>query len=209
MTLVQSLAAFLLAGGLLTITPGLDTALVLRTAAGEGRTAAVMAMVGIQLGCLIWGAAVAVGLGALLQASSSAYTALTWVGAAYLVYVGLTLLVRPRQSFAIGAEAPTPMSATTWLWRGLLTNLLNPKIGVFYVSFLPQFVPVGYAPAPYIFGLAIYHDLIGITWLSLLILGMDRLRPHLQRPAIVAWLDRLTGLVFVAFGLRLVLARRA
>ena len=93
-------------------------------------------------------------------------------------------------------------------WRGLLTNLLNPKIGVFYLSFLPQFVPAGYAPAPSIFGLAVFHDVIGAAWLSLLILSLGRMGPLLRRSGFIAWLDRGTGAVFILFGLRLVFDRR-
>lgn len=209
MTLPQAVLAFLLAGGLLTITPGLDTALVLRTAASLGRRSAFLATLGIQLGCLAWGAAVALGLGALLAASAFAYTILTWVGAGYLVWIGIGLLLRPRQAFSIGQDGPaTTTNSWIWLRRGLLTNLLNPKIGVFYVSFLPQFVPQAYPAAPSLFGFAVLHVLLASVWFSILILGMERLRPALSRPAVIAWLDRATGAVFVAFGLKLVLGRR-
>lgn len=207
MTLVQSLLGFGLAAGLLTITPGLDTALVLRTAAGEGRGAALRAAMGIQLGCLVWGAAVALGLGALLQASAVAYTALTWTGAAYLAVIGVQLILRPRRAFAFGPAERRGTGMASFR-RGLLTNLLNPKIGVFYLSFLPQFVPTGYPAAPSIFGLAVLHDLIGSSWFVLLILGLGRMGPLLRRPGFVAWLDRGTGAVFILFGLRLVMDRR-
>ena len=207
MTLPQAIAAFLVAGGVLTITPGLDTALVLRTAAGEGRRAAFLAMAGIQLGCLSWGAAVALGLGALLATSAWAYAALTWAGAAYLAWIGLMLLVRPRRGFDLGPDGPA-RPPWAWLRRGFLTNLLNPKVGMFYVSFLPQFVPDGYPPAPSIFGFAVLHVVLAVLWLALLIVGTARLRPMLMRPALIASLDRLTGLVFVGFGLRLAFARR-
>lgn len=207
MTLGQSLAAFLLAGGLLTITPGLDTMLVMRTAASEGRRTALLAAAGIQLGCLVWGAAVALGLGVLLTASETAYRVLTWAGAATLVWIGLGLLLRPRRGLAVAAGGPAASAAGgRWLWRGCLTNLLNPKIGVFYVSFLPQFVPAGFAAPPFIFGLAVLHVALATVWLSLLVAGMGRLGPLLRRPVLVAWLDRATGAVLLAFGLRLAAA---
>ncbi len=207
MTPIQSLLGFGLAAGLLTITPGLDTALVLRTAASEGRGAAFRATLGIQLGCLLWGAAVALGLGALLETSTMAYGALTWAGAAYLTVVGMGLVLRPRRAFVPG-PADRHQARMASFWRGLLTNLLNPKIGVFYLSFLPQFVPAGYAPAPSIFGLAVFHDVIGAAWLSLLILSLGRMGPVLRRSGFIAWLDRGTGAVFILFGLRLVFDRR-
>jgi len=208
MTVVQALSAYVVAAGLLTITPGLDTALVLRTAAVEGPKRAVFAALGINVGCLIWGAAVALGLGALLAASTLAFTILKWVGAAYLVWLGLNLLLKPRDRFEIATGAKRGGGDLTWMRRGFLTNLLNPKIGVFYVSFLPQFLPAGVQAAPFIFLLAVIHVLIGSCWSATLIAGTRPIAGVLQRAAVVRWLDRLTGGVFVAFGVRLALDRR-
>lgn len=207
MTSAQSALAFLLAGGLLTITPGLDTALVLRTAATEGRRAALFAAAGVQLGCLAWGCAVAFGLGTVLAASAAAYAGLKLAGAAYLAWVGVGLLLRPRRALATGPDGAAAGPAAS-LRRGLLTNLLNPKVGVFYVSFLPQFVPDGFPVAPAILGLVALHVLMACAWLALLVAGMGRLRPVLRRPAVVAALDRVTGAVFVGFGMRLALDPR-
>src|ERR1700761_7982906 len=105
MSVVQALIAFSVAAGLLTITPGLDTALVLRTAAVEGAKRAALAALGIGLGCLVWGAAVALGLAALLKASALAFTALKWAGAAYLVWLGIGMLLKPRDRFSLGEAA--------------------------------------------------------------------------------------------------------
>jgi threonine/homoserine/homoserine lactone efflux protein len=128
------LLAFAAAASLLTVTPGVDTAIVLRTATLEGRRQAVLAAAGICLGCLAWGVAVSLGLGALLQASELAYTVVKFAGAAYLIWLGSRLLFKPRASFDSGPdEAPAAASGQAF-WRGLLTNLLNPKVGVFYVS---------------------------------------------------------------------------
>src|SRR5205085_6062463 len=104
MTLAQSLIAFLIAAGLLTMTPGLDTAMVLRAATVEGRRPAALAALGIGLGCLVWGASVALGLGALLTASPLAFEALKWGGAAYLLFLGARLILQPRRSAAIDAQ---------------------------------------------------------------------------------------------------------
>lgn len=206
MTLVQSLSAFTLAATLLTLTPGLDTALVLRTAAAEGAKRAALAGAGILLGCLAWGAAAAVGLGALLAASTLAFTALKWAGAAYLVWMGINLLRKPRDSFE--TEAASSVSGGGWLWRGLFTNLLNPKVGVFYVSFLPQFLVEGVPAGPYMFGLAAIHALLGAIWFATLIAATQPISRALRRPAVVRWMDRTTGAVFIGFGLKLALARR-
>lgn len=208
MTPVGALAAFSLAAGLLTITPGLDVALVLRTAAAEGPKRAWLAVFGIGLGTLIWGAMVALGLGALLTASALAFTVLKWAGAAYLVWFGLNLLLKPRDRFEVAGPAATPGGGLTWLKRGLLNNLLNPKIGVFYASFLPQFVPGGVPAAPWMVMLAAIHVAMSLAWFAVLIGATGRIAHILQRAAVVRWLDRVTGGVFLGFGVSLALARR-
>jgi threonine/homoserine/homoserine lactone efflux protein len=206
MTVAQSLAAFVVAAGLLTVTPGLDTALILRTSTVEGPRKAVLAMLGISGGLLVWGAAVAVGLTALLTASQIAFTILKWVGAAYLVWLGVTLLLRPRQRFDPSPAAPD-VRGGNWFWRGLLNNLLNPKIGVFYVSFLPQFIPTGVPAGPYTFLLAVIHVVLGLIWLGTLIIATRPLNRVLRRPRVIKTLDRLTGCVFVGFGVKLAAQR--
>src|SRR6185437_11970143 len=146
-SVAESLVAFTAAAALLTITPGLDTALVLRTVASEGPRRGLWSGIGIITGCLVWAASVAAGLGVLLVASRIGYTVLRWAGAGYLLYVGLKMLRHPRTSFASpGGIPPRGRSAFA---RGALTNLLNPKVGVFYVSFLPQFIPTDVAVAPF------------------------------------------------------------
>jgi threonine/homoserine/homoserine lactone efflux protein len=204
--LETALIAFVAAASLLTITPGLDTAMVLRTAAVEGPRTAALAGLGIICGCLAWGAAVALGLGVLLAASSFAYVALKWAGAAYLAWIGIRLILQPRSQFDLGA-APN-VGRGNWWARGFLNNLLNPKIGVFYVSFLPQFAPAGYPAAPFIFLLAVIHGVLGALWFSALIAATSPLKRWLARQAVVRWIDRVTGAVFLGFGLRLALDRR-
>lgn len=208
MTVVQALSAYVVAAGLLTLTPGLDTALILRTAAVEGPKRAAFAALGINIGCLIWGAAVALGLGALLAASTLAFNILKWVGAAYLVWLGLNLLLKPRDRFVVADGAKLGGGDLAWMRRGFLTNLLNPKVGVFYVSFLPQFLPTGVQAAPFIFLLAVIHVVLGSCWSATLIMATRPIAGVLERAAVVRWLDRITGGVFVAFGVRLALERR-
>ncbi|WP_332771518.1 LysE family translocator [Phenylobacterium sp.] len=208
MSVVEALVAFTLAAGLLTLTPGLDTALILRTAAAEGPKRAVLAMVGILAGCFVWGGLVAFGLGAVLAASTLAFTVLKWIGAAYLLWLGIGLILKPRDRFEVGA-APAPSGGdTAWMRRGFLSNLLNPKMGVFYVSFLPQFLPQGVSAAPFMLLLTAIHVLLGVIWLGLLIAATQPLARVLRQAAVVRWLDRVTGGVFIAFGLKLALERR-
>lgn len=215
MTIYHALLAFTLAAGLLTITPGLDTALVLRTAAVEGSRRAMFAAIGICFGCLIWGLAASVGLGALLAASQVAYRALRLAGACYLIFLGVKMLLRKHESASTLPDSALPspashnsVSAPRWFVRGLLTNLLNPKVGVFYVTFLPQFIPAGVPVIRFSMLLAAIHAAEGILWFCLLILATRPLSRLLHRPRVAQTLDRATGTVLVGFGLGLVLDRR-
>lgn len=206
MTLADSLLAFTLAATLLTITPGLDTALVLRTATVEGKRQAIQAALGINAGCLLWGAAVAFGLGALIMVSELAYTALKYCGAAYLCWLGLNMLLAPRS--AMGAAKPPGQRGANWFFKGLLGNVLNPKIGIFYVSFLPQFIPQGSPLVPWTFGLVAIHVVLGLAW-SLLLIGATRpLSTFLQRARVMRWMDRTTGTLFLLFAARLAFSKR-
>lgn len=208
MTVAQALIAFSIAAALLTITPGLDTALVLRTAAVEGPKRAALAAAGVCLGTIVWGAAVGFGLGALLTASHLAYEVLKWAGAAYLLWLGANLILRPRDRFEVGDGSSADVSPLGWFWRGLLNNLLNPKAGVFYVSFLPQFVPAHVPVAPFCVLLASLHALMGLPWFGAIIAATRPISRTLQRASVVRWLDRLTGGLFIGFGVRLALERR-
>ena len=201
-----SLATFTTAATLLTITPGLDTALVLRTAATGNARRAALAGLGIAVGCFCWAMLVALGLGALLAASQLAYTVLRWTGAAYLVWTGYKMLRNPRQSFV--AIDGHERGARTAFGTGALTNLLNPKVGVFYVSFLPQFVPHSVSVAPYILLLGAIHALLGLIWFACLIIATRSLAGFLRRPTMVRACDRVTGAVFVGFGINLALESR-
>lgn len=167
-----------------------------------------MAATGIAAGCLVWGIAVAFGLGALLAASATSYALLKLCGGAYLIWTGVGLMRGPRRETGPSRGIEPPRDSRAWLRRGLLTNLLNPKIGLFYVSFLPQFVPDGMSAGPAVLGLATLHVLMGAAWFSVLIFGLGHLGTVLRRPGVAAWLDRLTGTIFIAFGLRLALGQR-
>lgn len=197
------LLAFAAAASLLTVTPGVDTAIVLRTATLEGRRQAVLAAAGICLGCLAWGVAVSLGLGALLQASELGYTVVKFAGAAYLIWLGSRLLFNPRASFDSGTDRSPAATNGQAFWRGLLTNLLNPKVGVFYVTFLPQFVPLGADVAAYSFFLACLHVLLSLAWFAVLIAATIPLAKLLRSPELTKAMDRVTGGVLVAFGVRL------
>lgn len=206
MSIADNLIAFTLAATLLTVTPGLDTAMILRTSAVEGRKQGLRAALGINAGCLLWGAAVAFGLGALIAVSELAYDILKYCGAAYLAWLGVNMLLRPRQSLAPAEAEGRP--AANWFLKGMMGNLLNPKVGIFYVSFLPQFIPQGQPLIAWTFGLVGIHVLLGLIWAVGLISATQSMAGVLRKGKVIQWMDRATGLVFVLFAARLALSRR-
>lgn len=185
---------YLTAAALVTIAPGLDTALVLRTAAVSGSKSAFCAGLGISLGCLVWAGAVALGVGAVLNASELAYSVLKWVGATYLLWVGVRLISRPRIYFDV-----SPSTTSHPFLTGFLTNVLNPKVGVFYVSFLPQFVPEDVTVGPYIMFLGFIHAAIGTLWFLTLIALTRPIVGFIKRRTVLQVIDRITGGVFISF----------
>jgi threonine/homoserine/homoserine lactone efflux protein len=211
--MIQPVLLFVAAAGLLTITPGVDTAMVLRTSTACGPRDGAAASIGICLGLLVWGVSAAFGLTALLAASTLAFTIVKWVGAAYLVYLGVKLLTKPRTSLVVDRRSlKSPVEGLgnkEAFGRGFLSNMLNPKVGVFYVTFLPQFIPHGASVAGFSLLLASIHVLITLVWFSLLIALTVPLGRFLSKPRVVRNLDRLTGCVFVGFGVKLAVAKRA
>ncbi|HCN98121.1 MAG TPA: lysine transporter LysE [Leclercia sp.] len=206
MSVTDSLLAFSLAALLLTLTPGLDTALILRTACAEGGKKAFQAALGIDTGCFIWGALVALGLGALLAVSELAYTILKICGAAYLCWLGLQLIRRPRSSFN-HSDGVNP-SPGNWFVKGMLGNVLNPKMGIFYVSFLPQFIPAGHSPFIWTFILVSIHVAIGTMWSVTLILSTHFASAILKKSSVIRGMDRATGGLFLCFAAKLALSTR-
>ncbi|MEU6922091.1 LysE family translocator [Streptomyces sp. NPDC046631] len=211
MVISTALWSFALVVGLLTLTPGLDTALILRTSALGRRRRAWGVVLGIQTGTLLWGALTSLGVTALLTASHLAYTALRWAGAAYLVWLGARML---RDTFR-GVPAPETgdpalLAGTDSVrggWRqGTLTNLLNPKMGAFYVAVLPQFIPAGTGHFAMGLLLTTVHILIGLVWSAVLIGFARVLHGWLRKPRARRLLDRITGTVIAAFGIRLALS---
>jgi threonine/homoserine/homoserine lactone efflux protein len=202
MDIAASIGSFALVVALLTVTPGLDTALILRTSLLAGKRPAWGVVLGIQLGTLAWGLLTAVGLSALLAASQFGYDVLRWAGAAYLVWMGLRMLL--ARGDAPGEEkAQQEVRFRTGFRRGLVTNLLNPKVGAFYVAMLPQFIPQDAPHAVMGLLLAGVHVGEGLLWSAALIGFAALMSRTLRTPFVRRLLDRITGVVIVAFGVRL------
>ena len=211
MTLPAAVFSFAVVAGLLTVIPGLDTALVLRAAITQGRRQAFATALGINTGALVWGAGAAVGVSALLTASSIAYMLVRIAGAAYMIWLGSKMLwsaVHDRERIDKPESNIAAVPATAWgSWRrGLLTNLLNPKIGAFYVAVLPQFIPAGTSHLAVGLLLALVHDAEGMLCFTAIIFGAQSARRWLARRSAKRAIDGVTGTVLVGFGLRLSLS---
>ena len=205
------LLTFAAAAGVFTITPGLDTAMTLRTATTSGWKAGLAAVVGICLGLGIWGLAAAFGLTALLAASETAFTVVKWAGALYLAWLGIGLILHPRTSLGAAEAVPVQVQADARapFRRGLLTNLLNPKVGIFYMTFMPQFIPPHVNVKEFSLLLTAIQALLSFAWLALLVVLTVPLGRFLSSATVVRRMARLTGSIFLAFSLKLALSRGA
>ncbi|MCE9668059.1 LysE family translocator [Myxococcus stipitatus] len=202
------LVAFLLAGIALNLTPGPDTMYVLARSVGQGRGAGFVSALGIAVGCLFHIAAATLGLSALLATSAVAFTVVKWVGALYLVWLGIQMLRSKAGPDAVRGLAPAS------LWRifrdGVVTNVLNPKVALFFLAFLPQFVdPTRGSTGLQFVLLGLLFDLTGTLWLAFIAGVAGAFGAWLRRsPRFTAWQQRVTGGVFVALGARLALQER-
>lgn len=203
----HDLALFVVSCVLLNITPGADTLFVATRSASQGLKAGVAAALGIGSGCLVHVLAAAVGLSAVLAASSWAFTLMKYVGAAYLVYIGLSFLFKKDKPAAASAAQTPAITATPLplVWRqGFLTNVLNPKVALFFLAFMPQFIDAAAPQKALAFVLlgAIF-TCTGTLWCICVAWLSARLRSLQVGRGVVRWLERVVGGLFVALGIRL------
>ena len=208
----SSLLMFIVAGWLLNLTPGPDVLYIVRHAMRQGVRAGMVAALGIVSGCFVHVLAAALGVGALLAASATAFTVLKWVGAAYLVWMGVKLLLARSgtspmlaASTAENAAAPEALPLSR-IWRqGFLTNVLNPKVALFFLAFVPQFIDphsahklLAFVLLGLIFNLNSLPINFGYAWLGAWASRRLTLVQHALR-----WVDRAAGLLFIGFGAKL------
>lgn len=205
--MIELLIPFFIAICILTITPGLDTTLIIRTASLETKSKAIKTAAGISFGCIIWGVIVACGLGALLATSEIAFSILKWTGAIYLAWLGVKMILNPRNSLE-SANDVADKGKQNWFIKGFLTNILNPKVGIFYISFLPQFIPKGGQTEVWVMALVLIHVVIGFAWSFTLITLMKPIAKYLKQPRIIQNLDRMTGSIFLLFAVKLAFTKR-
>ena len=214
------LLMFILAGWLLNLTPGPDVLCIVSHALRSGARAGIVAGLGVTAGCFIHIFAAALGVGALIAASATAFTVLKWVGAAYLFYVGVKLLlarvgtgpgVSPLGAAVVAqTHEHLPADLHKVFRDGFFTNALNPKVAIFFLAFVPQFIAPGTAEPIWAFlSLGVLFNINAIpvnTGWALVAAWAARRAAVVQRS--LAWLDRVAGALFIAFGLKLALSSR-
>ncbi|MBB4842506.1 RhtB (resistance to homoserine/threonine) family protein [Paucibacter oligotrophus] len=207
----QDLTLFIISGLLLNIAPGPDSLLIMSRSASQGWRAGVSAALGIGAGTCVHVLAAALGLSALLATSAWAFTVIKWVGAAYLVYIGLQMLLSRRVSTAAEPlAAPPALSYRKIFAQGFLTNVLNPKVALFFLAFVPQFIAPDAAHKSLAFiVLGAIFNFNGMLWCNFLAIftALASRRLRLQ-PWLRAWLNRAIGALFLSFGLKLALASK-
>jgi threonine/homoserine/homoserine lactone efflux protein len=206
----HDLVLFVGSGLLLNVTPGPDTLYIVGRSTTQGLRAGVVAALGIGAGTLVHISAAAFGLSAILAASAGAFTAIKLIGAAYLVYVGLSLALSSRNPLEEAGTPPlAPASLGTVFMQGFLTNVLNPKVALFFLAFLPQFVATDAANKALAFlFLGLVFNVNGTLWNLFVAWSAARVTAGLrQRAAALKWFNRCVGGIFVALGIRLALAR--
>ncbi len=204
---VEHIGLFIVAGILLNLTPGPDVLYIVANALRSGARAGMVAAIGITAGCFVHIFAAAIGVSALMAASATAFTVLKWAGAAYLVYVGLRMLLSrtPAPENLSAASNETAPALKAIFLRGFLTNALNPKVALFFLAFVPQFIAPDVDNKPLAFlllGLLFNFNALWVNfgW-ALAAAWLAARMTAVQRG--IQWLERAAGLMFVGFGLKL------
>ena len=205
----MSLGLYVLASLALIATPGQDMLYVISRSLAQGRLAGVCSAVGVCLGILVHTALAALGVGAILVASEALFLALKLVGAAYLVYLGIRLLFA-REAVTLAARPTLPLAPLALIWQGVLSNVTNPKIVLFFFAFLPQFVsPASAHPTRDLVFLGVLYALLALPVKAAVGLAAGSLSERvLGRPGALVWINRASGSVLIALGLRLATAER-
>jgi threonine/homoserine/homoserine lactone efflux protein len=200
---------FALTGLLLNLTPGNDMLYVIARSSGQGTKAGVISALGIGAGCLVHVFAAVVGLSALIAQSSMAFEIIKYAGAAYLIYLGLRSLFTKTQTNLINQSLPI-ISYKKIFWQGVLTNVLNPKVALFFLAFLPQFIDLQKNnPSIQVLFLGAWFDLVGTLVNVLVALLFGRLGKWISKsPGFIQWQQRITGAILIGLGIKVALSTR-
>ena len=205
---ILNFEAFLIAITILTLTPGLDTALVIRNASRSGGIDGCVTSLGICLGLFVHATLSAVGISAILLQSAQLFQVMKWCGAAYLIWLGLSSLratFKGASRLNISTCPAVTFEPKRSLREGFLSNVLNPKTAIFYLAFLPQFIDPDYSPFVQSLTLAGIHFLIAMVWQCSLSGAINSAKNWLKNTSIMTWMEGVTGTVLILLGIKLLM----
>ena len=207
--IVENFWVFALTGLLLNLTPGNDMLYVIARSSGQGTKAGIISALGIGAGCVIHILAAVVGLSALIAQSAVAFDIIKYAGAAYLIYLGIRSVLRKKHSIKINRDLGE-LSYQKIFWQGFITNVLNPKVALFFLAFLPQFINIdkGNTWLQILF-LGSWFDMVGTLVNILVALLFGKIGAWLsQSPVFIQWQERITGTILIGLGIKVALSSK-
>ena len=200
---------FAFAALMLNITPGNDMLFVITRSAGQGVKAGIICSLGIMVGCMVHIIAAVIGLSAIIASSAVAFNIIKYVGAAYLIYLGVKSLISKRRSFEIDNNIQQ-LPYKKLFWQGVITNVLNPKVALFFLAFLPQFIDMHSGNSQWqILFLGIWFDVSGTIVNILVAMLFGKIGSWLSHsPRFIQWQERFTGAILIALGIKVALSSR-
>ena len=205
---MHSFLTFLILTIVVITSPGIDTALITKTTISRGKKAGLQMAFGISTGSLVHTCAAALGLSAILLKSALAFEVIKYIGAVYLLYLGVQAFWSTRKGDADTAELRIKVRGKSPYNQGLLSNALNPKVAVFFLTFLPQFVEPGANTMEQLFLMGVIYTGLAIVWFLIYVSFVNYLRHRLQSPNVKRMMERITGVVLIGFGLKLAFEKR-
>ena len=207
--MIDNFWVFALTGLLLNLTPGNDMMYIIARSSGQGTKAGIVSALGIGAGCIVHIMAAVVGLSALIAQSAIAFDIIKYIGAAYLIYLGIRSLLTKKKALTIDKDLQQ-LSYPKIFWQGVLTNVLNPKVALFFLAFLPQFINIhkGDTSLQILF-LGVWFDIVGTVVNILVALLFGKIGAWLSKsPAFVQWQERITGIILIGLGIKVALGSK-
>lgn len=208
MNILNDLLTFLLLSSFVVMSPGVDTALITKRTVSEGRTSGYRMAMGITAGSLVHTFAAAFGLSAILMQSALAFEIVKYVGAIYLIYLGVSsFMTRKKQETEENLKDQIKPGQSAFK-QGLLSNVLNPKVAMFFLTFLPQFVTPGSSSIQQLLMMGVIYTFLSISWFFVYVFFINYLRSWLLSAKVQRAMDRATGLVLIGFGVKLAFSKQ-
>ena len=205
---MQNLFTFLILTIVVITSPGIDTALITKTTITQGKKAGLQMAFGISTGSLVHTCAAALGLSAILLKSAMAFEVIKYIGAVYLLYLGAHAFWSTRKENAGDVKLHVKVRGKSSFSQGLLSNALNPKVAVFFLTFLPQFVEPLANTMEQLFLMGLIYTGLSVVWFLIYVSFVNYLRHWIQSPKVKMLMERITGAVLIGFGLKLAFERR-